>query len=723
MTWSTWRARCALVLATALTVAPITALAGPAQAADPAAPTSDTYASDLDWVSATNGWGPVERDRSNGEDRAGDGTAIRIDGTTYAKGLGVHASSAIRYDVGKNCETFVSDVGVDDEVWLGGSVIFTVVADGVVAAQTPVLKGSSKGARIEANIDGARYVDLIVSDGGDGIGQDHASWGGAKFECSGDRHAEPLGDLVAPTASAYASDLPWVSASNGWGPVEKDRSNGEDAAGDGGPLRVNVYTFAKGLGTHASSRIRYYTGGNCTTLTAKVGIDEEVGGGGSVNFRVIADGYQVYETGRLTGFSLTHSLKADIAGADFVELVVDDSGDGIGQDHADWGDAKLTCSPGPGLSFYSTPSSLPSGNGAIIRSEPSEFWISPLKLVKVDATVTRMMYRTTDRSGTPIAVTGQLLVPNTSWTGSGPRPVVAFAVGTQGVGDQCAPSVQTTVGTEYEAPFITGLVDRGYAVVITDYEGLGTQGMHTYMIRESQGHAVLDGVRAAFRLANTGLSASAPVAITGYSQGGGAAASALELEATYAPELNVVAGAAGGIPGDLTLVADQIDGNFAVGFLGYALHGITATYETNVATLLNDQGRAWLDRISTQCTVETLLTTAFTQTNTLTTTGQYVKEVIREPEWAGIIGEQLLGDARRPAVPTLVSHSQLDDIVAYQAGLGTAQRWCAQGAPVQFKPNLAPGHVGGALASYVDAQAFLADRFAGKAATSNCGTF
>ncbi len=95
------------------------------------------------------------------------------------------------------------------------------------------------------------------------------------------------------------------------------------------------------------------------------------------------------------------------------------------------------------------------------------------------------------------------------------------------------------------------MLARGYSVAVTDYEGLGTPGSHTYMARASQAHAVLDVVRAAQRLGNPELVAGGPVALAGYSQGGGASAAAVELAAQYAPELNLKGAYAGAVPADL----------------------------------------------------------------------------------------------------------------------------------------------------------------------------
>lgn len=145
----------------------------------PAPPMSDVYLSDLEWVEATNGWGPVERDTSVGEQDAGDGEEITIGGKTYKKGLGVHAPSAVSYYLGGNCSTFGADVGVDDEVGDNGSVTFEVWADGELVYESDVLTGSDGSESVVADISGADELELVVTDGGDSKNYDHADWAAA----------------------------------------------------------------------------------------------------------------------------------------------------------------------------------------------------------------------------------------------------------------------------------------------------------------------------------------------------------------------------------------------------------------------------------------------------------------------------------------------------------------------------------------------------------------
>ncbi|WP_181449609.1 NPCBM/NEW2 domain-containing protein [Streptomyces cyaneus] len=151
--------------------------------------------------------------------------------------------------------------------------------------------------------------------------------------------------VVAPPPSGTSGlgGLPWLSATNGWGPVERDTSNGESAAGDGHPITIGGATYGKGLGVHAESTVDYYTGGACETVTAEVGVDDEEGTGGTVAFEIWADGTRAASTGVLTNAMPAQPLTADVTGAEVVRLVVTDGGDGIDSDHADWAQARVSC--------------------------------------------------------------------------------------------------------------------------------------------------------------------------------------------------------------------------------------------------------------------------------------------------------------------------------------------------------------------------------------------
>lgn len=156
--------------------------------------------------------------------------------------------------------------------------------------------------------------------------------------------AQALAIAKFEPGDTYASDQGWVSATNGWGPVERDQSNGEQAEGDGKSMMLEGKAYTKGLGTHAPSTVRYYTGGSCTAFSAFVGLDDAQPSRGSVAFKVLADDKQVAASKGVMGPNTpTEALKADITGAEYVDLVVTDGGDGNGNDHADWAEAAFTC--------------------------------------------------------------------------------------------------------------------------------------------------------------------------------------------------------------------------------------------------------------------------------------------------------------------------------------------------------------------------------------------
>ncbi|MCB2378412.1 PQQ-dependent sugar dehydrogenase [Hymenobacter sp. BT635] len=139
------------------------------------------YLSDLNWTAASSGWGPVERDGSNGELDPADSKTISLDGVTYAKGLGVHAASNITYSLKGAYSRFLSDLGVDDEVGNNGSVVFQVYLDGTLAYESSRLTGSSATARLDLNVSGKNELRLVVTNAGDDNSYDHADWAGARL--------------------------------------------------------------------------------------------------------------------------------------------------------------------------------------------------------------------------------------------------------------------------------------------------------------------------------------------------------------------------------------------------------------------------------------------------------------------------------------------------------------------------------------------------------------
>ncbi len=150
------------------------------------------------------------------------------------------------------------------------------------------------------------------------------------------------------TITIYVSDLaPTGTPINGFGPYERDRSNGEDAAGDGGPLTINGAVSIKGLGVHADGDLRFAIPSTCTAFSARVGIDDEIPSpNGSVTFEVWNNTTtRLYQSPVKTGADAATVVNVPLSGVSTLRLVaakgVDDN-----SDHGDWADAKLTCTGG-----------------------------------------------------------------------------------------------------------------------------------------------------------------------------------------------------------------------------------------------------------------------------------------------------------------------------------------------------------------------------------------
>jgi hypothetical protein len=133
------------------------------------------YLSEIPWVSATTDWGTIQRDASI------KGQALSLRGVTYTKGIGTHAISEIVYNTAGKFSSFLSDIGVDDEVLGKGNVIFRVIGDGNVLYDSGVLTGTSDIVHVNVNVSGVQGLQLIAINGVDGVEYDHADWADAKL--------------------------------------------------------------------------------------------------------------------------------------------------------------------------------------------------------------------------------------------------------------------------------------------------------------------------------------------------------------------------------------------------------------------------------------------------------------------------------------------------------------------------------------------------------------
>lgn len=185
---------------------------------------------------------------------------------------------------------------------------------------------------------------------------------------------------LPPTGVVYASDVPWASMTNGWGPAELDMSNGGQALGDANrrPLTIGGTVYAKGLGTHAASSITYNLGGQCRQFLSQVGVDDTQGDRGRVDFKVLVDGVERF-AGERKGTDGALPVNVDLRGGTTLQLKVDTGPEGNGNDHADWADARINCSD----EFLAAPLRLQASGetnlGALVPGTPATVVVRDLQ--------------------------------------------------------------------------------------------------------------------------------------------------------------------------------------------------------------------------------------------------------------------------------------------------------------------------------------------------------
>ncbi|MEU3460969.1 lipase family protein [Streptomyces sp. NPDC006733] len=372
--------------------------------------------------------------------------------------------------------------------------------------------------------------------------------------------------------------------------------------------------------------------------------------------------------------------------------------------------AQASTAPQTRTSQAATTTATAGQPGDIVSAQQTRFMPNPLVLTDTRAWTIR--YRSTTATGAPTTVSGTVLVPRDGRTGQ--RPLVTYAVGTVGLADSCAPSRGFPTGTTAEGSLIWQALLRGWAVAVTDYEGLGTPGVHTYTVGRAEGQAMLDAARAAERLPGTGLDAATPVGIMGYSQGGQAAGWAAEIHDTYAPDLNVRGTATGGVPADLLKVADFNNGGVGAGLILAAAVGHDAAYpELDLAKYLNGRGRTLVDIVKTQCVAIDAIAGLFQRIDQVTTSNP-----LYEPDWQSALRADALG-TRGPDAPVYLYHGVIDELIPYGVGQKLRSDWCAKGVDVQWQ-SMPLGHITGAIAGSPFAMEWLADRFAGHPTAGNC---
>ncbi len=363
--------------------------------------------------------------------------------------------------------------------------------------------------------------------------------------------------------------------------------------------------------------------------------------------------------------------------------------------------------PYAGDDFYAVPDPLPKAeHGTLLRYQPVN---GP-----EGSDAYRIMYLSESVGGQPIAVTGDALIPKAAAPAGG-RRVVTIAHGTTGIGDACAPSKGDDLGVELRL-LGAAVADQGYLMVESDYEGLGTPGVHPYLVGESEGRGVIDAVPAASQLPNA--DASKDVAIVGYSQGGHGALWANQIAGQWAPDLHVVGTFAGAPATELDLIAKAATTNpGASGFFVLIAAGYAQAYpQAKIDQVLTPAGVAKAkDADANGCGATPAGPPAPAPG------GPAVQpDAGTVQPWADLFKQNNPGQVTT-ADPILIIHSKQDSTVPVILSQILFNRMCSKGQVVERRVyDKGQSHVQAAPDAYRDALAWIADRFDGKPAMSNC---
>lgn len=367
--------------------------------------------------------------------------------------------------------------------------------------------------------------------------------------------------------------------------------------------------------------------------------------------------------------------------------------------------------------FYRWSGDVPAVPGQLLRTE----WLTAEQSLSEAGENVRLLYTSTNGvdGHTPIVVSGALYLPK-GHPPPGGWPLIAWAHGTVGTADICAPSYAGR--SRRDRDYLDHWLNRGYAIVATDYQGLGTVGPHPYAGTRSLAYSVLDGVRA---VAERGFNISNKTVIVGQSQGARAAFASALYAASYAPNLDIVGIVATGTPdylwdstegsSDDSLATSPKEVNPAFAFDLYQLQTARLLDPPfRPEDYLNEHGLKIFKFAENHCVLDLQNEIARTKA---TFDGSFKKN---PKDVFSILFDLGAYPEIKTNIPIFFGTGGKDRAVSVPGQIALAKRACAAGNRVEYRfyPNL--NHSGALLGSTPDSTVFVRKAFSGETILGNC---
>lgn len=359
--------------------------------------------------------------------------------------------------------------------------------------------------------------------------------------------------------------------------------------------------------------------------------------------------------------------------------------------------------------FYVPPDPLPTEPGTVIRTEP-------LGVDVPGGQAYRMLYVSQRPDGSPAASGGMVFIPDTPAPAGG-RPVVAWAHGTVGMGDACAPSRAANPLGDTDN-WLDQMMALGWVVTATDYVGLGTPGPELYLVKEAEVADVVNSVRAVRNIPQA--QAGDQYVVWGHSQGGHSTLWSGHLAPELAPELTLLGVAAAAPAAELAdIMGAQWNTTVGWGIGPEVLISWPYVYDSlspdQVATAA---GLRTYEQLAEDCTYDKQL---LLEILALRAGGQQFFETnpVTVPQWEPVVREQT-PPALPANMPVFMAQGTADEVVLAWPNAKLQEAWCEAGSTITTLWMGGIGHLAAATTSGPSAVAWIADRFAGRPAQRTC---